>query len=292
MSDLLAEMGRYWKAGKLVPYLGPGIWREEEGVSAPFPIDAESLSESLARRVAVPSRVRKNLSAAAQYIESHRHRKTLRKLLLDTFSVEIPRLALHEWLVSHPHLPLIVDVWYDGGLRALLRSRSDWGEIQGVSQADAPGSWTRAFDPDGAEVPPEAAAGWKTVLYKPLGSATPAGNFLISDSDYVEVLTEIDIQTPIPPVVQERRRESHFLFLGCRFSSQTERTYARQILKRSSDRHWAILPEELSRNEERFLRELCIERIPFSLPELCEALTGLSEAGMSVCRKVDEKGSI
>jgi hypothetical protein len=26
----------------------------------------------------------------------------------------------------------------------------------------------------------------------------PAANFLVSDSDYVEVLTEIDIQTPIP----------------------------------------------------------------------------------------------
>jgi hypothetical protein len=272
MSDLLGEMIGCLEAGKLIPYLGPGIWRSEEGVEAPFPTDGESLSESLARRVAVPGRVRGNLSAAAQYIESNRHRKTLRKLLLETFSVPVPKLSLHDRLATLPHLPLIVDVWYDGALRAAFASRSDWGEIQGVSQAEHPGGWTKAFGPDGTEVPLGEAARWATVLYKPLGSVSPAGNFVISDSDYVEVLTEIDIQTPIPPVVQERRRESHFLFVGCRFSTQTERTYARQILKRSSDRHWAVLPAELSRNEERFLQELRIERIPLSLHDLCEGL--------------------
>ncbi|MDD4933168.1 MAG: SIR2 family protein [Methylacidiphilaceae bacterium] len=272
MSDLLGEMVGCLEAGKLVPYLGPGIWRSEEGVEAPFPVGGESLSESLARRVAVPGRVRGNLSAAAQYIESHRHRKTLRKLLLETFSVPTPTLCLHDRLAGLPHLPLIVDVWYDGALRAALASRKDWGEIQGVSQAEHPGSWTRAYRSDGAEAPIEDAAQWATILYKPLGSVSPAGNFVISDSDYVEVLTEIDIQTPIPPVIQARRRESRFLFLGCRFSTQTERTYARQILKRSSDRHWAVLPAELSRNEERFLQELRIERIPLSLHDLCEGL--------------------
>ncbi|QSR85193.1 SIR2 family protein [Methylacidimicrobium sp. B4] len=278
MSDVLHEMVGCLEAGKLIPYLGPGIWPREGDSAAPFPTEGESLAESLARRVAVPSRARKILSAAAQYIESQKHRKTLRKLLLETFSVPSPKLALHDRLASLPQLPLIVDVWYDGALRAALGSRSDWGEIQGVSQAEHPGSWTRAYRPDGTEAPLSEAAGWGTVLYKPFGSVSPAANFVISDSDLVEVLTEIDIQTPIPPVVQERRRGSRFLFIGCRFSSQTERSYARQILKRSSDRHWASLPEELSRNEERFLQEMRIERISLSQNELCETLFALSPA--------------
>ncbi len=278
MSDFLHEMAGCLEAGKLVPYLGPGIWAREGDSAAPFPTDSESLAESLARRVAVPSRARKILSAAAQYIESQKHRKTLRKLLLETFSVPSPKLALHERLASLPQLPLIVDVWYDGALRAAFGSRSDWGEIQGVSQAEHPGSWTRAYRPDGTEAPLSEAARWGTVLYKPFGSVSPAAHFVISDSDLVEVLTEIDIQTPIPSVVQERRRGSRFLFIGCRFSSQTERTYARQILKRSSDRHWASLPGELSRNEERFLQEMRIERISLSQNELCETLFALSPA--------------
>ena len=278
MSDLQNEWMGCLEAGKLVPYLGPGIWSGEAGLSAPFPTDGEGLAESLARRSPVPGRARKILSASAQYIESQKHRKTLRKLLLESFSVPAPGLALHERLANLPRLPLVVDVWYDGALRAAFGSRSDWGEIQGVSQAEHPGSWTRAYRPDGSEAPLEESRHWGTVLYKPLGSVSPAGNFVISDADFVEVLTEIDIQTPIPAVVQERRRGSHFLFLGCRFSSQTERTYARQILKRSSDRHWAILPEELSRNEERFLEEVGIGRISLSLVELAERLSCLSPA--------------
>jgi hypothetical protein len=60
-------------------------------------------------------------------------------------------------------------------------------------------------------------------------------------SDFVEVLTEIDIQTPIPKVVQRLHTVRPFLFLSCRFQSQLERTFARQIMKRSSDTHWAVL---------------------------------------------------
>ena len=95
--------------------------------------------------------------------------------------------------------------------------------------------------------------GWTTLLYQPIGSVAPASNFIISDSDYVEILTEIDIQTPIPEAVRSIRRGKSFLFLGCRFSTQLERSFARQIMKRSSDRHFAVLPEPLTRNEARFL---------------------------------------
>ena len=41
--------------------------------------------------------------------------------------------------------------------------------------------------------------------------------------------------------------------------------FARQIIKRSSDKHWAVLPDEPTRNEASFLKEYNIERIPVSL---------------------------
>jgi hypothetical protein len=89
------------------------------------------------------------------------------------------------------------------------------------------------------------------------------------------VLTEIDIQTPIPEAVQRLRTGRNFLFLGCRFAAQLERLFARQIMKRSSDRHWAVLPEEPTRNEARFLEQFQVERIDASLPEFVEALEGM-----------------
>jgi hypothetical protein len=173
-------------------------------------------------------------------------------------------------------VPLVVDTWYDDTLLAAFqahRPQGDWGQVQGLSQSEHHGTWTGAYDAAGRPAP-SADPGWSTLLYRPIGGRSPAGNYLVSDSDYVEVLTEIDIQAPIPVEVRERRAGRHFLFLGCRFDDQLSRSFARQIMKRSSDRHWAVLPENPTRMELRFLQEQDIERIELPLAELTAQLWG------------------
>jgi len=119
------------------------------------------------------------------------------------------------------------------------------------------------------------------MLYKPIGSHAPAGNYLVSDSDYVEVLTEIDIQTPIPQAVQAWRSGRHFLFLGCRFDDQLTRSFARQIMKRSSGLHWAVLPDEPTRMEARFLQEQGITRIAMPLAEFSAAMVAALQPALA-----------
>ncbi len=114
---------------------------------------------------------------------------------------------------------------------------------------------------------------WKTILYKPHGAVTPAKNYLISDADYVEVLTEIDIQSPIPEAVANIRTERSFLFIGCRFHDQMLRTYARQISKRSAAPHYALVdPARLSLNERQFFATESIVPIAVPLPRASEIL--------------------
>ena len=109
---------------------------------------------------------------------------------------------------------------------------------------------------------------------------------MVSDSDFVEVLTEIDIQTPLPPEVISVRTGRHFLFLGCRFATQLDRMWARQIMKRSSAKHWAVLPHPPTKNEARFLVEQNIERIDLPLSDFAAALksslTGLDWEPLAV----------
>ena len=167
---------------------------------------------------------------------------------------------------------LIVHAWYDNLPQRALAGKKGWGMAQGVSQAEHFGEWAHYFHGENGErAEPADAKNWSTLLYQPLGSVSPAANFLVSDSDFVEVLTEIDIQTPIPQAVQTIRKGRHFLFMGCRFSTQLERIFAQQVIKRSSDRHWAILPEEPTRNEARFLTQYNIQRIPLPLSALTSA---------------------
>lgn len=230
MNDPVAEIIAGLESGTAVPYLGAGVWTLAPEPPA-HPSNHLELVTKLTERASVPHRIRKNLTAAAQYIENFKHRKTLVALLKEAFSTPAEPTSLHRYLASLP-LPLIVDVWYDAAMAAALEGHSDFGQVQGVSRAEYFGDWVHYFHADGSSAEEAEAAGWKTLLYKPLGSIAPAGNFILSDSDYVEVLTEIDIQTPIPERVKEVRSGRNFLFLGCRFRNQLERTYARQIMKR------------------------------------------------------------
>jgi len=254
-------------AGTLIPYLGPGLL--ELVPDCPVPDAPEKLAVFMSSKVTVSHKIRNRLTAAAQFIENFKHRKTLVNLMQQAFSASVAPTRLQQALAALPDVPLIVDVWYDDAMRnaLALAAHGNWGQVQGLSQAEHFGTWFQCYDAAGQAVEEEAADAWKTVLYQPIGACVPAANYLVSDSDYVEVLTEIDIQTPIPPLVQSLRRGRHFLFIGCRFNDQLQRTFARQIIKRSSDRHWAVLQGQPSRNEQRFMAEYGIEQIDIPLAD-------------------------
>ncbi|WP_374544593.1 SIR2 family protein [Rhodoblastus sp.] len=267
---LVGDIARRLRAGQIVPYIGPGLAQ----LSSPsIPLTPEDLAAFFGTKVALPRRAKGNAWTAAQHIESFKHRATVTALMSEAFAAPVAPTPLHVFLASLP-LPLIVDTWYDAAFRDALASRKDWGEIQGNTRAGiGEDRWYRFHDAVGAEASRADAEGWKTILYKPHGGVAPAKNFLISDADYVEVLTEIDIQTPIPDVVKDRRTERTFLFLGCRFHDQMLRTYARQITKRSAAPHYAVIDtEKLTLNERRFFASEGIIPIALPLQRVCELL--------------------
>ena len=273
MNAALESISRTFDGGNAIPYLGPGVL-SLGAAGAELPGSHDALAGRLTAKTSVPHKIRTNLTAAAQFIENFKHRRTVSNAMTEAFCGEAQPTALHTLLMGLPALPLVVHAWYDDLPQKALRSRTGWGMAQGVSQAEHYGNWVHYFDADGRQAEAQTAgarAKWQTLLYQPLGSVWPAHNYLVSDSDFVEVLTEIDIQTPIPERVKEIRKGRSFLFLGCRFSTQLERLFARQIIKRSSEKHWAVLPEEPTRNEARFLAQQNIERIPMALSEFVAA---------------------
>ncbi len=259
LSELFGALSR----GKVIPYLGSGLLPE---VETSLPSTMAGLAILLSSQVTVPHKLRDRLTGAAQYIENFKHRKTL-VAMLDKIFADDPPIHLLQRELAARKLPLIVHLWYDNSMaNALVESGGSWGRIQGLSQTEHFGQWTGAFDADGKPVEVTSAESWDTILYEPWGARGPASNYLVSDTDFVEILTEIDIQTPIPTVVQKIRSGCHFLFIGCRFDDQLQRNFARQIMKRSSDRHWALIEAPLTKNEERFVREQGIEVL--SLPSI------------------------
>jgi SIR2-like domain len=255
--------------GRLAPYLGPFML--DLCASSPVPTNPLALATFLNAKTSVPGKIRNKLTAVAQFIENFKHRKTLVTAMSDAFAPTPPPSPLHRWLAALP-APLIVDTWYDDTLRGVLATRTDWAEVQGLSQSEHFGSWVGWYTAAGVAAPEALTA--RTVLYKPWGGHAPAANYLVSDTDFVEVLTEIDIQTPIPELVQERRAKLGFVFLGCRFNDQLPRAFARQIMKRSMGPHYAVMPDEPTRMEARFLEEQGITRIAMPLAAVAEQITG------------------
>ncbi len=271
LNELPAALIEGLEGGTLVPYLGPGLLALCD--SAP-PADPVALATKLTAKVSVPGKIKNRLTAAAQFIENFKHRQTLVKTMNEAFAQQAVPSPLHQWL-AQLRSPLIVDAWYDDTLRSALvaaSSRVDWAEVQGLAQSEHFGHWLGWYDAAGAAQADPIFA--PTVFYKPWGGHAPAGNYLVSDSDFVEVLTEIDIQSPIPLPVQQRRGKLGFVFLGCRFNDQLPRAFARQIMKRSAGPHYAVLPEPPTRMEGRFLAEQGITRIALPLAEVAELLTG------------------
>ena len=263
----LQEISSARDAGTLIPYTGPFVLNLEPA-TCHVPSTPDDLVKLLTSKVSVPHKIRNNLTAAAQFIENFKHRKSVVSLMNEAYEPSITPNMLHQYLAALPKKPLlIVDTWYDDAMSKALAGMSNWGQVQGVSQSEHFGEWVKYFDAEGNMVEPSVADSWDIILYKPLGSVSPAKNFIVSDSDFVEVLTEIDIQTPIPERVKTLRTGAHFLFLGCRFNHQLTRTYARQVMKRSSDKHWAVIDGPLTRMEQRFIEEQNITRIDMPLAQ-------------------------
>ncbi|MBK1683102.1 SIR2 family NAD-dependent protein deacylase [Rhodoferax fermentans] len=278
MTDLINDIASQLATGAVIPYMGPEMLSLCQDVAVPkTPL---ALAESMTAKVSVPHKIRKRLTQTAQFIENFKHRKSVVHLMNEAFATT-PSPSVLQLALASSGAKLWVDTWYDDSFAAaLVQSKQPWVQVQGLSQSEHFGQWTGAYAADGTPLAELSEAPGR-LLYKPWGAHSPAGNYLVSDSDYVEVLTEIDIQTPIPPQVQAWRSGRHFLFLGCRFDDQLTRSFARQIMKRSSDQHWAVLPNEPTRMEARFLAEQSIIRIPMPLAEFAPLLIGAMQPSVA-----------
>ena len=111
---------------------------------------------------------------------------------------------------------------------------------------------------------------WTTLLYQPLGSVAPG-----SQVDFNKTSSTIYGEMPIPQPVQDLSEGRHFLFLGCRFTEESNRMFVRRILQRACAPHWAVLAEPPTASEAKFLTEQNIERVDLPLVDFVGVLTEL-----------------
>lgn len=256
--------------GSIIPYLGCGVLADVTNVATgqPIPADSDSLIIAMNDGRPMSPKLMYEFSRAAMNIELKRGRGAVTRFLTRTYGDTVwTRSAVHDWL-KEIRPPYVIDINRDTQLQD---SYADTPHtlIVGIARLGGSAFRYKLYLWDGA-----AYAATDTLdpslpmLFKPMGTPRPAPNFIASDADYVDFITELMGGFAIPPAIKEWRRDKRYLLLGLRLNRDTERmVLADMVYAAGSPTGWALIPEP-SAKERRFCKKIGIEIIEHGLEAL------------------------
>jgi len=277
-SRQLGEIIDGLQSGEIVPYLGPGVLSDVKYTADGQPLlgEGEPLILALNGGRPLQARLMREFARAAMSLELSKGRKFLTNFLEKTYGgASYDGGAVHEWLASLS-LPYVIDTNRDVRLQDLWAGRPHT-LVVGIARLSA--SWNRflIWENDGAtyrEVAPEAVNRELPVLFKPLGTPRPKPNFVASDADYVDYITELMGGFAIPGFLKEYRTGRRYLVLGLRLTRDTQRMIlSDMIIDAGSPAGWILIPEPTAK-ERRFCASKNLEIIECGIPELLAAAAG------------------
>ena len=263
-------------SGELVPFIGMGVFRQiqcEDGTQIPY--DSDSMILSLNGGRAMSPRLMYEYSRAAMSLEQRKGRAYLEGMTHHIFTskpYEIP--LVYQWLKTlMPHY--VVDLNLDDSLLKVY-DEIDHFLITGVSRIMA--GYDRfivymyhSHSKSYSRVDKELLNPMLPILFKPLGCVIPEKNFIISDADFVDWLTEAMGGYALPPFLKQYRKDKSYLFLGLDFNRDTFRMVANEITLELKEGILINDAESMSKKEEKFLLSHKIEKGETSLKEFIPA---------------------
>ncbi|MFA7570794.1 MAG: SIR2 family protein [Sulfurimonadaceae bacterium] len=262
--------------GSLVPFLGMGIFKNtitKEGI--PLPFDSDSMILALNNGRAMSPRLMYEYSRAAMSLEQRKGREFIVQMTNHIYSSKEYELPLtYQWLKTiQPKY--VIDTNVDDSLLKIYND-VDHILITGISRitADYDRFVIYQFDATSqtyAQISKDELTLDLPILLKPMGSTQPAMNFIISDADFVDWLTEAMGGYAIPPILKELRRGKDYLFMGVDFSRDTFRMVANELTLELHGGITLIDKEELTKKEEKFIHTHNLENINMSIDEFIKS---------------------
>jgi len=258
------------KSGEMIPFIGMGVFKEtvcEDGTRLPF--DSDSMILALNGGRAMSPRLMYEYSRAAMSLEQRKGRPYIEAMTNHIFTSKpyaIP--AVYQWLKKmHPHY--VVDLNLDDSLLKVYEE-VDHFLITGVSRIMA--GYDRfivymyhSLSKSYSRVDKELLNPMLPILFKPLGCVVPEKNFIISDADFVDWLTEAMGGFGLPPFLKKYREDKSYLFLGIDFDRDTYRMVANEITIGLKGGILVNDKEGMSNKEKKFLSAHKIEKLETSL---------------------------
>lgn len=271
------------QSGALVPYIGAGAL---EGVvsldgSEPIPADSDSLIYAMNGGKPMAPRLMYEFPRAAMNLENKKGRKFIERFLNETYLEKKWTIGpFHQWLADL-NLPYIVDINRDTQLQELYTDR-DHTLIVGVARISGSAYRFRIYEfsteaKNYKEIEQEAVNTSLPILFKPMGSPLPEANYIASDADYVDYITELMGGFAIPSFLKEYRKGKQYLFAGLRMQRDTERMVLSDIIYASDENvsGFAMLPDANDK-EIRYCKKKNIAILDESVSNLLESIGSLA----------------
>ena len=271
----LEELIQGIKDGQIVPYLGAGVLQGSVNAESgePIPADSDSLIYALNDGKPMAPRLMYEFARAAMNIELKRGRNALTKFLDKLYGeTQWTRALFHDWLGGiKPQY--VIDINRDTQLQDSYKD-TPHTLIRGVARISATQYRFIIYHYDGSkydEVTQDEVDPTLPILFKPMGTALPAGEYIASDADYVDYITELMGGFAIPSFLKEYRKGKQYLFLGLRMTRDTERMVLSDMIYSAGEpAAWALIPNPNDK-EKRFCKRKNIEIIEADVIDLLKA---------------------
>jgi len=257
---------------KVVPYLGPGALFDATNklTGAPMPADSHSLILAMNNGNPMAPKLMYEFPRAAMNQELKRGRNFLGQFLTKLYGeTEYTRASVHDWLAEW-RPAYVVDINRDTQLQDTY-SDEEHTLIVGVARITASQFRFKIYHFDGSdyfEIPQEQVDHRLPILFKPLGTPRPEANYIASDADYVDYITELMGGFAIPDFLKEYRKGKQYLFIGVPLNRDSERMVMSDIVYGAAEKKGWVLNKNPTDKEIRYCKKIGLEILDVDVEEL------------------------
>ncbi len=278
MDAILAEIRAGLAAGNVVPFLGADVLADviHRDTGKKMPASSDELILALNNGQPMAPRLMYEFPRAAMNIELKRGRSAVNRVLEQVYGdTAWSEAAVHRWLAGL-NLPYVIDLNRDSGLQKRYADRPHT-LIVGTARI-ASGLRYKLYRHDGTAYGPAVEEGdidpAAPILFKPCGTPWPEPQWIASDADYVDYITELMGGFAIPNYLKERRKGLRYLVAGTRLNRDTIRMLLSDFIYGAAQpAGWVLIPEPNDK-ERRFCARLGLTVVEADVRELA----GLAEA--------------
>lgn len=263
--------------GEMIPFLGMGVFyntKANDGYQLPY--DSDSMVLSLNNGRAMSPRLMYEYSRAAMSLEQRKGREFIIQMTNHIFSSREYELPLVYQVLRDIKPKYLVDTNLDDSALKIYEDTEHY-LITGVSRimADYDRFIVYKYDVgsqnytqcDKSELDENS-----TIIFKPMGSTKPEMNFIVSDADFVDWLTEAMGGYAMPNFLKEYRKEKSYLFMGVDFNRDTFRMVSNEITLGLEGGIVVYNKEELTKKENKFLKMHNLELLQSDLDSFLKDL--------------------